>query len=1225
MRFPRIGVAFRIFAGLVAICGLTVVTSVVAVSLFSRFDEAFDQIATSKLPGLISASQLAQQSGTIAANAPALVAVQSQAVREAVMARISDQIMLLEDMLARLRDRGTDIADVAELERRKNELVENLERLNSLVERQLNVSADTSALVARLVDLSRRIHGAEAGLLGTGTPEAQGLKAQDEVWGWHSAATRAIVIMLAATRADHEARVEAMRRQFREALDTAAAHLTRLDPALHPSLGPAAAERLEPLHRELSALGLGERNIFAGRMSEMALQRAIKGAVTRNQTVSDRLVAAVSDYFFAIEQDVGRRSTEFERVIRGGERWIVTMALLSVLGALAIFVYIHRNVVRRLRTLQAAMVAHEAGKSVAIPTHGRDEIGDMARALQFFVSTIQAREHELSQSEGRLRAILEQSPVGVLIARADGTVAFANGRAAELAGVPLDAFVGNRHALASGGAGGAAGDEGAGDEGAGEAAGGGTERGAVGAIMAGVMARNVEVAVDRPDGSRVWALQTLQRTEFEGEPAILAWSYDITERKRVEEQLREAKEQAEVAARSKSEFLATMSHEIRTPMNGVLGMLELIALTPLDAEQQRLLTTVGDSAIALLRIIDDILDLSKIEAGKLDLEELEVEPGELLEGVADLLAPQANQKRLMLVCDVEPTVPPVLRGDPGRLRQILFNLAGNAIKFTEAGRVVLRARLDRAGGTGGRVRLRLEVEDTGIGISEAGQTRLFQPFSQADSSTTRRFGGTGLGLAICTRLVEMMGGRIGVESAPGRGSNFWFTVDLPVSDPVGGDHWASSTTDRWTSSTADRWSAARDDGDLSGLSIVVAEGDPVQRSVLIRYLESRQAIVYDATDADEAVELATETGADLLVLSGRLPGGGAEEVLDRITDAWEGDCGAGPPPCLLLVDEREQGIERPGIRIGQLHRPIHRDRLFQGVAALTGRGQPAAETPALAAPALGGGGRDAPILVAEDHPTNQQVILRQLRQLGLEADITADGLEALSAWRAKPYRLLITDCHMPGMDGYELSRRIRIAEGERADNSIPRTSIVAMTANALAGEMERCRDAGMDDYISKPVSLKQLAAVLDRWLARPGETPPTDSATDTARQDREPDPLASDLPVLDMHHLRETFGTLDADALDMLDFFLETFVPNLDRAEAAWADGDREGVRAAAHAAAGAARTAGAKRLAEACTALERAAPDAGDAEVRRRLDAARAALPPVASAIGALRLEAVE
>ncbi|WP_431854636.1 response regulator [Azospirillum sp.] len=1180
MLFPRLGVAFRILAGLTVIGGLTAATSVVAVSLFSQFHEGFAQVATAKVPGLVSASQLAQQSGTIAANAPALVAVQSQSVREAVMARIGDQIDLLEDLMNRLRGRSGGDADLAELERRKTELLENLRTLNAQVERQLAVTAETGALVGRVLELDQRIRRVAQGLAEGDTiarflpdaasaAEAEAVRQLErDVQRWADHAGHAMTLMLASTRADHEAKVERLRQDYLTALDEAAVPLSRLPPA------PRTA--LEPLHRELTSLGLGERNLFAGRLTEITLQRAVKGAVTRNQNVSDRLVASVSDYFLGIEQDIAARSAEFERVIREGERAIVGMALVSILGALAIFLYIHRNVVRRLRLLQAAMTAHEAGQPVAIPTRGADEIGDMARAFQFFVATIKARERDLLDSERRLRAILEQSPVGVSIGRADGTVAFANARAAELAGVPLARFVGRRHALAP------------------RMQPSVTGRALLPSGEAGVMARDVELAVDRPDGSRVWALQTLQRTEFEGQPAVLAWSYDITERKQAEEALRHAKDAAEVAARSKSEFLATMSHEIRTPMNGVLGMLELIALTPLTGEQQALLTTVRDSATALLRIIDDILDLSKIEAGKLDLEELDLSPVELVEGVADLLAPQAHHRQLALVCQIDLSVPPAVRGDPGRLRQILFNLAGNAIKFTEVGRVVLRTTVAGTPAPG-MVTLRFEVEDTGIGISEEGQARLFQPFSQADSSTTRRFGGTGLGLAICTRLIEMMGGAIGVASAPGHGSTFWFTVDLPLGD-------------------ADR---AADAPDLADLTIVVAEGEPAQRTALVRYLQGKHAAVADAASADETVELTELAAPDVLVLASRLPDATAAEVLERLAAL-----GAPPPPTLLLTDGREAGEALPlpdGVPQDTLARPLHRDPLFRKIAVLAGRAAP--PLPARPDAAADGGvpqpgarrephAEEATVLVAEDHPTNQQVILRQLRQLGFAADIAADGIEALAALRAKRYRLLITDCHMPRMDGYELSRQIRAGEQEAGTGR--RLPIIAMTANALAGEMERCTAAGMDDYIAKPVTLRQLADALNRWSG----------ATAAPLPPEEPPAPAAALPVLDLDHVRTMFGALDDEAVTMLEYFVETTTPLLDEAAAALARDDFEALRHAAHAAAGAARTAGAKVLAQACSALEMAAArgDRSGAEAGRA--AMAATFPAVADAIRELREE---
>ncbi|WP_236783652.1 hybrid sensor histidine kinase/response regulator [Azospirillum humicireducens] len=1223
--------AFRILAGLTVIGGLAAATSVVAVSLFSRFHQGYEQIATAKVPGLVAAAQLVQQSGAVAAIAPALVAAQDQTAREAVMARMGDQIVRLEQLMARLiahggqgsggqgsSNQGSDgqgnggQADLGELDRRKNELVGTLLTLNAQVRQQLALTAETNARAQALAALTGRLGAAESREeeapwpmeTRSGLPDAEAAeRSRDALERWRRDLTAAATTLLAALRADRDSQLDGFQAETRMALNNAAAALAMLP--------PDRAARLQTLQREVEEEAFGRSPLFTLRAAELSLQRAVKRSAARNQAVSDQLVGIVSDYFLAVEQDVARRSSEFERVIRDGKRAVIAMALLSILGAAAIFAYIHRNVVARLRRLRSAMQAVETAEPAAMPdldlpsttpSGSRDEIGEMARALSYFVTTIRARESALADGERRLRTILEQSPVGVSIGRTDGTVAFANARAAELAGRPLDAFVGSRHALALPGASISRGGAGQGQGQEGEAQAG------------GVVVRDAEVAVDRPDGSRVWALQTLQRTSFEGEPAVLAWSYDITARKQAEEALRAAKEQAEIAARSKAEFLATMSHEIRTPMNGVLGMLELMALTPLDEEQRTLVSTMRDSGAALLRIIDDILDLSKIEAGKLELEELDLRPAELVEGVADLLAPQAHQKGLALICDIDRSVPARLCGDSGRLRQILFNLTGNAIKFTDRGRVVLRVHATEPASRD-HVRLHVAVEDTGIGIGPEGQARLFQPFSQADSSTTRRFGGTGLGLAICTRLIERMDGRIGVESVPGLGSTFWFTVDLPRGEDP----------------------ALPAPAPLAGLAVLVADEDEVQRGVLTRYLEQGGAAVTAAATVADAASRLGRGGWGLLVASTTMAG--------RL-DPLAGACGPGLPR-LLLGDGRGNGpaVASPHGGAGGLTQPVHRAALIRAAAILAGRAAPDSDRPgaadgALEAPMersgrersgppltiparMGEGQPDSPpaygpVLVAEDHPTNQQVVLRQLRRLGCAVDLAADGEQALVAWRTGRHRLVITDCHMPVMDGYELARRIRAEE----DGTGRRTAIVAMTANALSGEMERCLAAGMDDYLAKPVTLAQLSQVLARRLDAPPRLPETKEPQGPQPTHPPDDPT---LPVLDLDHLRETFGGgredgLDAGTLDMMDFFIETTRPTLEKLRHALDAGEMEEARAAAHSAAGAARTAGARVLAAACTALERAIVEARLQEVERHAQEMAAAFPEVEKAIHALR-----
>jgi signal transduction histidine kinase/CheY-like chemotaxis protein len=467
-----------------------------------------------------------------------------------------------------------------------------------------------------------------------------------------------------------------------------------------------------------------------------------------------------------------------------------------------------------------------------------------------------------------------------------------------------------------------------------------------------------------------------------------------------------AQREAEQANQAKSTFLATVSHEIRTPMNGVLGMVDILDHTPLNADQRDSLATIRYSASALLRIIDDILDFSKIEAGKLELERIELSTVELIEGVAEALAPQAASKGLKLAAYVAPDVPERVMGDPLRLQQILFNLLGNALKFTEAGYV--RLSLERAGDA-----LCIRVADTGIGLTEEQRQRLFQPFVQADSTTTRRFGGTGLGLSIVRRLAEAMGGSVAVDSAHGVGSTFRVTVVLdaaPASAP-----------------------AARP---LDGLALVLSLGDPAEARAIARYLE--------------------DAGAKVVVE----PVGGFAGI--RIA----GSSSATPVP--LLDSPAVAG--QPG-----LARPWRRDALVRAATRAFGRGM--AEVAVKAAPAptrLGGH-----VLVVDDNSVNRRILARQVELAGASTDTAAGGEEALELMRRGHYDLVLADLQMPGMDGFDLARRIRAREREA---QLARTPILAITASALEDHEITTREAGMDGLVTKPVGIEQLRATLDGWL-----------------------------------------------------------------------------------------------------------------------------------------------
>lgn len=579
-------------------------------------------------------------------------------------------------------------------------------------------------------------------------------------------------------------------------------------------------------------------------------------------------------------------------------------------------------------------------------------------------------------------------------------------------------------------------------------------------------AARFELRLVTKDQRRIWTEINACLIHTEGEMVgVLGVARDIGERKQIEEELKRARDAAQANTEAKSAFLANMSHEIRTPMNGVIGMSNMILETRLSTEQRDIAETIRNSAESLLTVLNDILDFSKIEAGKLNFETLDFDLAGSVEECLELLTSRASEKHIDFSLFIPPEMPRLVRGDPGRLRQVLLNLMGNALKFTHKGEVAVSVSAEQE--TALDVTLRFAVSDTGVGIASEGIARLFQPFSQADVSTTRRFGGTGLGLAISKQIVQLMQGTIGLTSVPGQGSTFWFTVKLVKQQSA-------------CPAPAKGRNAA-----LAGLRVLaVDDNTPTHRIVTAysSYWGLRSTTVFTAAEAIDALHQAAKQGDPYRValLDFQLPDVAGLVLAETIRSDRQFDSVA----LIILTwpDRRVSNEDMQRLALSTvITKPLHSGELLLAIgtamapaAAATTQKKASIspiETPQLLA-------STTKILVAEDNAVNQRLILHLLKRLGYHANLASNGAEAIRALELAPYDLILMDCQMPELDGYETTRAIR------RDPRFAHLHIIAMTANAMQGDREKCLVAGMDDYLTKPMRIDELRAALNRYLAQ---------------------------------------------------------------------------------------------------------------------------------------------
>jgi signal transduction histidine kinase/CheY-like chemotaxis protein/HAMP domain-containing protein len=1053
----RLGVRGRLLLAFFGISAFGVLGAGVAFYSFHRIDDALALITQRRVPVALISQDLSRYMERILAAAPELLAATTSDEKARWSVRISSEVNILTSLVTNLRQAGYEDSELAWLEPYVERLRDNLGELNRLVNNRLEVAAQKKDLLRKELEVA----GAMQQLLGPWASVMDG-----KINQWRS---------LAVTPALPADRRQAADREFEESLAwfQPLQHSQFLASYINDMLQRAAstddgngltvaAFRLQQTLRELERLTLeldpklqqpmvdliaqlrpfisGTESIPALRKSELDLTANATHLLAENVALSRGLSARVDELVENAKSDITGANIAALSVVKWSTWILIAAVVLSLASSVVIvWLYVGRNIIARLTALSDRTLTLAAGDLKSpLPAGGNDEIGRMAEALGVFRATAvemeEANLKEIREARTRLTDAIESISEGFSLYDADDKLIVCNSRYRNLfashadvmePGTSFETIV--RTAI---------------DRGLIEDADGRSDAWFQERLERHRSPRETHVQ-RRSDGR--WVRVSERKTANGG---VVATYTDITELKQHEAELAAARDAADEANRSKSSFLATMSHEIRTPMNAVIGMSSLLLDTGLSEEQRDYASTIRDSSEALLTIINDILDFSKIEAGRMDIEAQPFDLRDCVESTLDLVSNRAAEKHLDIAYLFEGEVPPAIQGDVTRLRQILLNLLSNAVKFTDQGEVVLTVT------TKGE-QLEFAVRDTGIGLDEKAQTRLFQSFSQADSSTTRKYGGTGLGLAISKKLAELMGGTMWVESAgPGHGSTFHFTIrcqraDLPKGtrrDFIGGQP------------------------ALQGKRILVVDDNATNRRILTLQTAKWGMAVHDTEAPEQALEILMRDSFDVAILDMHMPGMDGATLAARIREAGQS------LPLVLFSSAGSSKEVSDGLFAARLAKPLRQSQLFDTLVTLLAYEGARRHVAAPAQPRIDPqmASRHAlRILLAEDNVVNQKLALRLLQQMGYRADLASNGLEAVECVARQTYDVVLMDVQMPEMDGFEASRHIttRWPAGQR-----PR--IIAMTANAMQGDRELCLAAGMDDYVSKPVRVDELVAAL---------------------------------------------------------------------------------------------------------------------------------------------------
>ena len=1052
-RTTTFGLRQRLLLSFIAISGFAVIAAVVGNYAFYAIGGALRQVTAVTVPPAIASLEFAQRIERIVAAGPALLAATNNAELARASTAVDQQVKEAAQLLNDLPDQALTVDKLIEIRAVFNQVAVNLSALKSAAQRRIDAT-DRKAMLVR--DTSDAYNQFRTFL----TPKFEGLKAQIAALqnsldlSRNSTEERLATDQLNAANRDlapleqiqHEAAIAfeslvhgANASTGLDTIQTQVERSVRRIDNLVSGLDPGISHDLiVPLSR-LRAGAIGNSSIMAARQVELETAAEGNRLTAENSLLWVQLGDAVAALVAGSKRGIATATEQVESVQKLGRIGLLAVAALSLISsALIVWLYVGRNIVARLTALSDRMLTLAQGDlKSSLPQGGTDEIGRMAEALGVFRATAiemeEANLKEIREARARLTEAIETISEGFSLYDAEDKLIVCNSHYRELFASHAEAMVPGTSfetILRT-------------------ATGRGLIKDAEGREEAWIAERlerhraSSETHIQRRSDGR-WIQVSERKTANGGVVAIYA---DITQLKQHEAELAAARDAAEEANRSKSSFLATMSHEIRTPMNAVIGMSGLLLDTTLNDEQRDYANTIRDSSEALLTIINDILDFSKIEAGRMDIEAQPFDLRDCVESALDLISSRAAEKGLDIAYLFEGDTPAAIKGDLTRLRQILLNLLSNAVKFTDRGEVVLTVTAEGD-------QLEFAVRDTGIGLDENGKSRLFQSFSQADSSTTRKYGGTGLGLAISKRLAELMGGTMWVESAgPGHGSTFHFTI----------------RSQRAHLPQGKRRDFIGAQPALQGKHILVVDDNATNRKILALQAVKWGMGVEDTEAPEQALQILKRGSFDLAILDMHMPGMDGATLAARIREA-------GQTLPLVLFSSLGHKEVSDSLFAARLAKPLRQSQLFDTLVTLLVNDAAPRQVAARAKSRIDAemASRHAlRILLAEDNAVNQKLALRLLQQMGYRADLASNGIEAIECVARQTYDVVLMDVQMPEMDGIEASRRIttRWPAGRR-----PR--IVAMTANAMQGDREMCLAAGMDDYLSKPIRLDELVEAL---------------------------------------------------------------------------------------------------------------------------------------------------